>query len=189
MEKPRLPYGGSRSGRSDLGGEHTCGPEHEAMTAASRRAPCCSRCMGFVARRPGPNEGKAAVLEEETGRCTSRAAGGGVQARREGCAERTSGRSSSQQGLTATCIDLLLRVPPRHEEGGGLAHESVRAMTAGARLLTWSMRSRQVREHLACAKGLWALGRPRSPRTWWAGEQWSARGSKPERTGVYVGQH
>lgn len=37
MEKSRLPYGGSRSGRSDLGGEHTCGPEHQRMTAASKK--------------------------------------------------------------------------------------------------------------------------------------------------------
>ena len=79
-------------------------------------------------RRPGPNAGKADVLGEETGMCTSRAAGVGVQARRDRCAERTSGRSSSQQGLPATCTDLVLRVPPRHEEGGGWAHESVRAM-------------------------------------------------------------
>ena len=159
------------------------------MTAASKRAPCGSRCTDIVERRPGPNEGKADVLREETGKSTSRATGVGVQARRDRCAERTSGRSFSQQGLTATCIDLVLRVLPRHEEGGGLAHESVRAMTAGARLLTWSMRARQVREHLACAKGLWALGRPRSPRTCRAGEPWRARGSQPERTGVYVGQH
>jgi len=89
-------------------------------------------------RRPGPNEGKADVVEEETGRCTPRAAGVGVQARREGCAEITSGRSSSQQGLTATCKDLVLRVPPRHEEGGGLAHEPVGAKKAGEHLLTWS---------------------------------------------------
>ena len=101
--------------------------------------------MDIVERRPGPNVGKADVLREETGMCTSGAAGVEVQARREGCAEITSGRSSSQQGLTATCIDLVFRVPPRHEEGGGLAHESVRAMTAGSRLLTWSTRARQVR--------------------------------------------
>jgi len=189
MEKSRLPYGGSRRGRSDLGGEHTCGPEQEAMTAASRRAPYCNRCTGCATRRPSPNEGKADVVEEETGRCTPRAAGGGVQARREGCAESTSGRSSSPQGLKATGSELGFRVPPRPEEGGGLANESVRAMTAGSRLLTWSMRSRQVREHLACAKGLWALGRTRSPRTCRAGEQWRARGSKPARTGVYVDQH
>jgi len=75
---------------------------------------------------------------KETGRCTPRAAGVGVHARREGCAEITSGRSSSQQGLTATCLDLVLRVRPRHEEGGGLAHEPVGAMKAGQHLLTWS---------------------------------------------------
>lgn len=189
MEKSRLPYGGSRSGRSDLGGEQTCGPEHEAMTAASRRAPYCNRCTGCATRRPGPTAGKADVVEAETGRCTPRAAGGGVQAHREGCAESTSGRSSSPQGLTATGRDLVFRVPPRHEEGGGLAHASVGAMTAGSRLLTWSTRSRQGREHLAGAQGLWALGRTRSPRTWRAGEQGSARGSTPERTGVSVGQH
>ena len=124
------------------------------MTAASKRAPYCNRCTGFAKRRPGPNEGKAAVVEEETGRCTPRAAGGGGQARRE-----------------------------------GVAHESVRARQAGSRLLTRSMRSRRAREHRACAKGLWALGSSRSTRTWWAGEPWSARGSKPERTGVYGGQH
>jgi len=117
MEKSRLLYGGSRSGRSDLGGEHTCGPAHQEMTAASKRAPSCNRCTGCAMRRPGPNEGQAAVVEEETGRGTPRAAGGGGQARREGCAERTSGRSSSPQGLTATCTDRVLRVPPRHEEG------------------------------------------------------------------------
>ena len=39
MEKSRLPYGANRSGRSDLGGEQTCGPDHEQMTAASQRAP------------------------------------------------------------------------------------------------------------------------------------------------------
>ena len=108
------------------------------MTAASKRAPSCNRCTGCAMRRPGPNEGQAAVVEEETGRGTPRAAGGGGQARREGCAERTSGRSSSPQGLTATCTDRVLRVPPRHEEGGGLAHEPVGAKQAGEPLLTWS---------------------------------------------------
>src|ERR1043166_3345820 len=44
MEKSRLPYGGGRSGRSDLGGEQTCGPEHQGMTAASKSAPYGSRC-------------------------------------------------------------------------------------------------------------------------------------------------
>src|SRR5262249_3979054 len=131
MEKSRLPYGSSRSGRSDLGGEQTCGPEHERMTAASKSAPYGNRCTGFAERRPGPNEGKAAVVWEETGTGTTRAAGVGVQARRERCAETTSGRSFSQQGLTATCTDRVLRVRPRHEEGEGLAHEPVRAMKVG----------------------------------------------------------
>src|SRR5262245_1789395 len=63
--------------------------------------------MDIVERRPGPNGGKADVLREETGMCTSGAAGVEVQARRERCAEITSGRSSSQQGLTATCKDLV----------------------------------------------------------------------------------
>src|SRR4029434_8341573 len=39
------------------------------------------------------------------------------------------------------------------------------------------------------AKGLWALGSSRSTRTCRAGEQWSARGSKPYGEGVYVSQH
>ena len=145
MEKSRLPYGVCRSGRSDRGGEHTCGPAHAEMTAASRRAPSGNRGTGCATRRPGPHEGQAAGVEEATGRGTPRAAGGGGQARREGCAERTAGRSSSQQGLPATFLDLVGRSPPRHEEGGGWAQESVRAMTAGARLLTWSPRARQGR--------------------------------------------
>src|SRR5215475_8237473 len=106
-EKPRLPYGGSRSGRSDLGGERTCGPEHEGMTAATTRAPCCRGCTGWVERRPGPNGGKADVVGEATGPRTSGAAGGGGQARRDRCAETMSGRSSSPQGLTATGTDPL----------------------------------------------------------------------------------
>ena len=57
-------------------------------------------------RRPCPNEGKAKVLREATGTCTLGAAGVGVQTRREGSAEITSGRAAEQQGLTATCKDL-----------------------------------------------------------------------------------
>ena len=72
-----------------------------------KRAPYCSRCTGIVERRPGPNGGKAAGVGEATGPCTRRAAGGGVPARRERDAEITSGRSSSQPGLTATGTDPL----------------------------------------------------------------------------------
>jgi hypothetical protein len=63
--------------------------------------------MDIAKRRPGPNVGKADVWWEETGEGTTRAAGVGVQARRERFAERTSGRSYSQPGLTATGKDLL----------------------------------------------------------------------------------
>src|SRR6266480_7619181 len=92
----------------------------------ARRTEVAVRHMGE--RRPGPNGGKAAVVWEETGKCTTRAAGVEVQARRERCAEITSGRSFSQQGLTVTCLDRVFRVRPRHTEGGGLAHEPIGAM-------------------------------------------------------------
>jgi hypothetical protein len=52
-------------------------------------------------------DGKAEVLWEETGKRTTEAAGVGVQTRGEGFAEITSGRSRIQQGLTATCKDLM----------------------------------------------------------------------------------
>ncbi len=64
--------------------------------------------MDIARRRPGPNVGKADVLWEETGVCTTGAAGVGVQARRERSVEITSGRSYSQPGLTATGKDLLI---------------------------------------------------------------------------------
>jgi len=71
-----------------------------------------------------------------------------------------SGRSSSQQGLTATCTDLVLRRQPRHEEGGGRAPESVGAKKAGEHLLTWS-RETTMREGTprSCkgALGTWQL--------------------------------
>src|SRR5215831_15065452 len=101
-----IRYG--RIGRSDLGGEQTYGPEHERMTAAPKKR----AVRHIVERRPGPNEGKAAVVGEETGRCTTRAAGVEVQARRERYAEITSGRSSSQPGLTATGTDPLFKDNP-----------------------------------------------------------------------------
>ena len=106
-----------RSGRSDWGGEQTCGPEHQEMTAASTYRPCESRCTGIAERRPGPNGGKADVVGEETGRGTSRAAGVGVQARREGCAEITSGRSEGPAGGGPTCQDSLRE--PKAQRGRG----------------------------------------------------------------------
>jgi hypothetical protein len=79
------------------------------MIAASRRSPYGSCCRDVAGRRAGPNVGKAEVLWEETGKCTTRAAGVGVQARRERSAELTSGRSYSQPGLTATGKDPLTK--------------------------------------------------------------------------------
>jgi hypothetical protein len=163
--KPRLPCGGGRSGRSARGGEHTCGPAHARRTTASKRAPCGSRCTDMVERRPGPHEGQADVVREETGTRTARAPGGGVQARRDSGAETTSGRSFSPQGLTAPCTDLVVRVPPRHGEGAGLTHEPGGAKQAGEFLLTWTLRPRRTRERLARAKGLWPRGRSRRSRT------------------------
>ncbi len=66
----------------------------------------------MASRRPGPYAGKANVLGEATGACTLGAAGAGVQTRREGLAEITSGRTIAQQGLTATCKDLPQEVMP-----------------------------------------------------------------------------
>ena len=68
--------------------------------------------------------GKAIVLREVTGTCTSGAAGVEVQTREEGSAEITSGRTVAQQGLTATCNDLAQEGEcRRRQEGGGTAHE------------------------------------------------------------------
>ena len=66
---------------------------------------CGSAPPSTAERRPGPNFGKAVILWEETGKCTTGAAGIGVEARRDRFAELTPGRSYSQQGLTATCKD------------------------------------------------------------------------------------
>ena len=86
-------------GRSDLGGEQTCRPEHKGIIAAPKSKPLLEIAVGtFVERRAVPNVVKADVLWEETGICTTRAAGVGMQACRERFAEITSGRSVSQQG-------------------------------------------------------------------------------------------
>ena len=84
--------------------------------------------MDYAKRRPVYLTGKAEVLWEETGKSTTEAAGVWVQARRERFAEITPGRSFPQQGLTATCKDLMPSVIARCKEGLGLAHESVWAM-------------------------------------------------------------
>ena len=87
-------------------GEQNCGSKHQKMTAAPKRSTDRSSCRRTAMRRPDPLTGKANVLGEATGACTLGAAGVGVQTRREGLAEITSGRTVAQQGLTATCKDL-----------------------------------------------------------------------------------
>jgi len=68
--------------------------------------------MDLAKRRPVHSSGKAVVLREVTGICTTGAAGVWVQARRERIAEITPGRSFTQQGLTATCKDLMHKGNP-----------------------------------------------------------------------------
>lgn len=65
--------------------------------------------MDIAKRRLVHSSRKAVVLWEVTGMCTTGAAGVWVQARRERFAEITPGRSFTQQGLTATCKDLMYK--------------------------------------------------------------------------------
>jgi len=187
-EKARRPYGASRSGRSARGGAHPCGPEQARMPAAARRAPDCKRWTGFAARRPVPHAGKAAVVWAATGTGTTRAAGGGGHARRASGAETTAGRAGSPPGLPATGPDLVGRGRARHEAGAGLAQEPGRALQGGEGPRPGCQTPCRARAPLARAKGLWARGCSRSPRTWWAGAPGRARGSKPCRGGVSGGQ-
>ena len=55
-------------------------------------------------------------MEEETGRCTPRDRRDRGQARGEGFAEITSGRSRPQQGLVATCRDSSNEAKAEGEE-------------------------------------------------------------------------
>ena len=95
-----------------MGGEQICGPEDYRMTAASRMTTVVKLLYGVAKRRPTRNIGKAVVLWEETGRCTTEAAGVRVQARRERFVDQTPGRSYFQQGLTATCKDPSTKGTP-----------------------------------------------------------------------------
>ena len=63
---------------------------------------------------------------------TPRGKGPGDSTRIAEIAEITSGRSFAQQGLTATCKDLLHKAyQPRQQEGRGLADEFVVETTGG----------------------------------------------------------
>jgi putative hemolysin len=87
------------------------------MTAAPKLTPDRSGCRDAAMRRPGPNAGKANVLGEATGACTLGAAGVGVQTRREGSAEITSGRACAQQRLAASCKDQPCEAMPKPDGG------------------------------------------------------------------------
>src|SRR5271169_5198451 len=102
------------------------------MTAAPK-VPLCGSCFAeivwcakLVVPRARPlSFGKKRVRTEGT----PRGKGPGDSTR---IAEITSGRSFSQQGLTATCKDPLHKAyQPRQPEGRGWADESVVAMTGG----------------------------------------------------------
>ena len=136
----------------------------EGLQPRKGRRPA-DRCTGLGERRPRPHGGKAAVVWEETGQGPTRAAGGGGRARRERCAETTSGRALSPQGLPATGPDPVVRGRPRHEKGGGRAHEPVGARKVGEGPLPWCLTSWRARSQRARAQGRWALGSSRSPRT------------------------
>ena len=91
----------------DQSGEQTWGPEHKGMTVASKETRTEVASVDGVDSRPAAVTGKADVLWEEMGMCTIGATGVRVQAPRGGSVEITLGRTIFQQGLTATCKDLM----------------------------------------------------------------------------------
>ena len=94
-EDSRIGY----SGRCDLDGKQTRGPEHKGMTAASLNAPMQKSLHGVSAnRRPVQNAGKAVALWEETGKSTTGGAGVGVQARGKRIAELNVGKDPFPAG-------------------------------------------------------------------------------------------
>ena len=83
-------------------------PEHNEMAAASKTFPHVEAASwGFSARRTSRFEGEAEVPREETGRCTEGARRGMGPGACTQFMEITSGRTICQQGLAATCKDLV----------------------------------------------------------------------------------
>jgi len=72
--------------------------------------------MDFAKCRPVHKGGKAVVLWEVMGICTTGTAGVWVQTREERFAEITLGRAIIQQGFATTCIDLLYKGKTRDRE-------------------------------------------------------------------------
>jgi hypothetical protein len=87
--------------------------------------------MGIAKCRPVGFSGKADVLWEVTGACTTETAGVWVQTCEERFAEITTGRSIIQQGFATTCMDSWHKGRPRPGEDFGLAHEFEVAMREG----------------------------------------------------------
>ena len=153
---------GERSGRSDLGGKQTRGPERKGMTAAPKESPMLKSLHGIDAnRRPVHNVGKAVVLWEETDKCTTRGAGVGVQASGERVAEVNVGKGPFPAG---TCNNLQrLSAEPKGEGGGRIwvRHMSPYERRRRGNALRGSAVGRRcpgAGNTVLQAKGLWALG-------------------------------
>ena len=111
MEQPRRPYGRVRSGRSDRGGEHLCGPAHACRNA--------SRDTGAVRQSLDGGCGAPPRSARGDGRGRGGSHGARPSTSRRGRGPRTpgkrgrtpSGTSSSQQGLTATGLEQRCEGP------------------------------------------------------------------------------
>ena len=97
------------------------------MTAAPKSSPLLkSHCRGCVTSRTPLPLREADVFWEETGKCTGRSWRGRGPSTHARIVETTSGTTNFQQGLAATCKDLLYRgrTLSQQEDFGG-AHEPV----------------------------------------------------------------
>jgi hypothetical protein len=128
------------------------------------------------------------VWWEETGQGTTRAAGGGVQARGPRGAEITSGTSLSQPGLTATGND------PLDQESEGSGRVWAWRMSPEERGRRGNVRCRGTRGHGARGhtvrepRGSGHVAGPGGAGQRRAGEPWNDRGSHPVWAGVSASQ-
>jgi len=78
------------------------------MTAAPKRDPLLKlHYRDRLVCRACPSCGEAEAFREETGKCTGKALRGRGPSNHARIVEIMSGRADSQQGLAATCKDLL----------------------------------------------------------------------------------
>ena len=102
------------------------------MTAAPRNLPLVKSHAGiFFTSRTRHLEREADANREETGKCTGRSWRGKGPSTYARVVEITSGTTNFQQGLAATCKDLLYRRDPNQREDFGGADEPIGAMTKG----------------------------------------------------------